>query len=87
MAIKVLQRTKFILVELFLLGTHLYTEDLFHLGGQRFFHIFLDTSEEEGLKDFVKALISIFSAFPMLVLKILPGLKPAVDKRRNSNSQ
>ena len=65
-------RNKVILVKLFLLRRHVYTEDLLHLSRQGFFHIFLDTSEKERLKDFVKTLITVLPPFPMLIFKILP---------------
>lgn len=73
---------------MFLLCSHVYTEDLFHLGRERFLHIFLDTSQEEGLEDFVKTLITVIPSFPVLILKILPGIKPAVadtDSTRHSS--
>lgn len=71
-------RNNTVLVELLLLCGHVYTEDLFHLGRKRFFHIFLDTSQKERLKDLVKTLITIIPSFPVYILKILPGIKPAV---------
>lgn len=70
-----------ILVKLFLLSAHVHTEDLLHLCRQRFFHVFFDTSEQEGLEDFVKTLIAIITSFTVLVLKILPWIKPAVHNR------
>lgn len=69
-----------ILVELLLLHSHVNTEDLFHLGRQRFFHIFLDTTQKERLKDFMETLITIIPSFPVFVLKILPGVKPVGEK-------
>lgn len=69
------------LVVLLLLGGHVHTEDLLHLGGERFFHILFDAPEQEGLQDFVQALVAVISPFPMLILKILPGLKPARGER------
>lgn len=65
-----------VLVVLFLLGTHIHTKDLLHLGGERLLHIFFDSSEQERFKDFVEALITIFSSFAVFVFKILPGVKP-----------
>lgn len=76
-------RNKTVLVELLLLCRHIYTEDLFHLGRKRFFHILFDTSQKEGLKDFVKTLITIIPSFPVFILKIFPGVKPAVPNRDN----
>lgn len=74
---------------MFLLCSHVDAEDLLHLGRERFFHIFLDSPQEEGLEDFVKTLITIFPSFPVFILKILPGMKPAVrnedKKKRFSN--
>lgn len=75
-------RNTTVLVELFLLCSHVYSEYLFHLGRERFFHIFLDTSQEEWLEDFVKTLITVISPFSMLILKILPGIKPAAHQGR-----
>lgn len=72
-----MRRKKCVLVELLLLCTHVYTEDLFHLGRKRLFHIFFDTSQEEGLQDFVETLITIISSFSMVIFKVLPGIKPA----------
>lgn len=74
---------KAVLVKLFLLRRHVYTEDLFHFGRERFFHVFLDTSEQERLEDFVEALVTIVPSFPVFVLKVLPGIKPAVHDRFN----
>lgn len=76
-------RSNVILVKLFLLCRHVYAEDLLHLGRQRFFHIFLDTSEKVRLKDFVKTLITIIPSFPMLIFKILPADKPGEHNRDN----
>ncbi len=76
---------KAVLVELLLLCRHVDAEDLLHLGRERFFHIFLDTSQKEWLEDFVETLITIISPFPMLVFKILPGVKPAVHSRDNKH--
>lgn len=67
-----------ILVKLFLLCSHVYTKDLFYLGRQWFLYILFDTSQKEGLEDFVKTLITIFPTFPMFILKIFPGVKPVV---------
>lgn len=81
-------RNEFILVVLFLLCSHVHTEDLFHLGGERFFHVFLNTSQKEGLEDFVKTLITVISSFPVRIVKILPGSKPVVhdiDNKRHSS--
>lgn len=69
-------RNNIILVKLFLLSCHVDAEDLLHLGRQRFFHVFLDTSQQEGFEDFVKTLITVVSSFPVIVLKILPRIKP-----------
>lgn len=74
-------RNRVILVKLFLLCGHFNTEDLLHLGRERFFHIFFDTPEQERLKDFVKTLIAVFPSLPMLILKILPGVKPTMHSR------
>lgn len=77
------EKNSTVLVELLLLHSHVNTEDLLHLGRERFFHIFLDTSQKERLKDFVETLITIIPSFPVFVLKILPGVKPAVHRREN----
>lgn len=74
-------KVKTVLVELLLLRSHVHTQDLLHLGGKRLLHIFLDASQQEGLKDFVETLITIIPSFPVFILKILPRIKPAVHKR------
>lgn len=65
-----------LLVELFLLGGHVNSEDLLHFSRQGFLDVFLDTPQQERLQNFVQALIAVVPAFTMLILKILPGLKP-----------
>lgn len=68
------------LVVLLLQSRHFHTEDLLHLGWQRFLHILLHPAQQERLQDFVKALVAILSSFPVILLKILPELKPGNRK-------
>lgn len=42
-----------LLVELFLLGRHVDSEDLLYFSRQGFLHIFLDTTQQERLQNFV----------------------------------
>lgn len=68
------------LVVLLLQSRHFHPEDLLHFGWQRFLHILLHSAQQERLQDFVKALVAILSAFPVILLKILPELKPGNTK-------
>ena len=70
-----------ILVELFLLGGHVHTQDLLHLGRQGLLHVLLDAPQQEGLQDLVEALVAVIPRFPMFLLKILPGLESEVSRR------
>lgn len=75
------RQKQIVLVKLFLLCSHVDTEDLLHFGGERLLHVLFDSAEQERLEDFVEAVVTIISAFPVVVLKVLPGIKPVV---RNS---
>lgn len=70
-----------LLVELFLLGGHVHTEDLLYFGRQGFLHVLFYTTQKEGLKHFVQALVAIVPALTMLIFKILPQLKPETKQR------
>lgn len=70
------------LVILLLQSRHFHSEDLLHFGWQRFLHILLHSAQEKRLQDFVKALVAILSAFPVVLLKILPELKPGNTKEK-----
>lgn len=72
-----------LLVELLLLCRHINTEDLLHLGRKRFFYVFFDTPQEERFKDFVKTVITIIPSLPVVVLKILPRIKPVCRVNRH----
>lgn len=75
------------LVVLLLQSRHLHPEDLLHFGWQRFLHILLHSAQEKRLQDFVKALVAILSTFPVILLKILPELKPGNRKEKKGRSQ
>lgn len=75
------------LVVLLLQSRHFHPQDLLHFGWQRFLHILLHSAQEKRLQDFVKALVAILSTFPVILLKILPELKPANRKEKKGRSQ
>lgn len=71
-----------LLIILLLQGRHLHPQDLLHFGWEGLLYILLHPTQEERLQHLVKALVAILTPFPMVVLKVFPGLKPDGGEKR-----
>ena len=67
---------EYLLIILFLLTSHLNSEDLFSLGRQGLFYVFFNPTEQKHLQLLMQTSEPSFVRLPMTIFKVIPGIKP-----------